>query len=484
MLIRNARISGGDGAPVDVTISGGVIASIESAVVGTGSGHHLDAAGRWMSPGLWDNHVHASQWALISRRLDLSTAGSARQAAAVVGSALEGKVIEPGQPFVGSGFRDALWPDAPSLQILDAVSAGVAIVLVSADLHAVWLNSAALELYGHRGNPTGLIREDDAFEIARRISSVPEGILDDWLRDASRDAASRGVVGIVDLEMTWNLESWQRRMDQGFDCLRVEFGIYTEHLDRAIELGLRTGQLITPLLTVGRYKVLTDGSLNTRTASCYDEYPGMEGDEHSRGMLTVPPEELLPHLRKAVRAGIEPTVHAIGDRATSLALDAFEEVGGRGRIEHAQLILDSDIARFAALGVTASVQPDHAMDDRDVADKFWPGRTNRAFPLRSLLDAGAELALGSDAPVSPLDPWGTLAAAVGRSRDGREPWHPEQAITAREALAASTRGRVAVGEVADLILTDDDPVTLSADQLRNVVVQLTLLAGRPTHSAL
>ncbi len=237
---------------------------------------------------------------------------------------------------------------------------------------------------------------------------------------------------------------------------------------------------LSPLLSVGRFKILTDGSLNTRTAYCYDEYPGLEGRPQSRGVLTVARDELWPLMRLAAEAGIEPAVHAIGDHANSLALDAFDEVGCSGRIEHAQLLDRADYARFAALGVVASVQPEHAMDDREVADRYWAGRTDRSFVLRSLLEAGAELALGSDAPVAPLDPWITAAAAVTRSRDHREPWHPEQGITAREALAASTRSTLEVGQVADLVVTERDPYEPSGQGLRDMPVAATLVGGRFT----
>jgi predicted amidohydrolase YtcJ len=226
--------------------------------------------------------------------------------------------------------------------------------------------------------------------------------------------------------------------------------------------------------------VLTDGSLNTRTAYCYDPYPGTD----NVGLLTVPPEQLLPLMRTAAAAGIEPTVHAIGDRANTLALDAFEEIGSGGRIEHAQLVAEADFVRFGALGVEASVQPEHAMDDRDVADRYWAGRNDRTIALRSLLDAGATLVLGSDAPVAPLDPWVSIAAAVGRARDGREPWHPEQSITWDEALTASTRTTIAVGQPADLVLVDADPATASPETLRTMPVAATLLAGRFTHNTL
>ena len=477
MLLRNLRISGTSGELVDILPINGVIASIAPA---GGSTLGRDFGGLWVSPGLWDNHVHFSQWALVQQRLDVSTASSANEVAAMVARALERAAPQP-EPFVGYGFRDALWSDAPSVELLDAAAGARPVVLVSGDLHAVWLNSAALALHGHAGHPTGLLREDPAFAITNRIGAIADEVLDRWADAAADAAASRGVVGIVDFEMDWNLETWSRRIAAGSRKLRVEFGIYAQHLDRAIAAGLRTGDKINDLLTVGPFKVLTDGSLNTRTAYCYDEYPGREGDDHANGMLTVPPHELMPLLRKAALAGLAPAVHAIGDHANSLALDAFAELGSGGSIEHAQLLAERDLPRFAALGVTASVQPDHALDDRDVAEHHWAGRTGRAFALRSLLDAGATIALGSDAPVSPVDPWVTAAAAVTRTRDAREPWHPEQRISTAEALAASTRSTVAVGQPADLVLTETDP--LLVDDLRLVSVAATLLGGGFTFDA-
>jgi predicted amidohydrolase YtcJ len=238
-------------------------------------------------------------------------------------------------------------------------------------------------------------------------------------------------VGIVDLEMAWNLEPWVQRIQAGHTSLRVAFGIYTEDLDRAIAAGFRTGDIIpgtSGLLTVGPLKVLTDGSLNTRTAYCFDEYSSPDGDEPTHGFLAIPPDDLITVLRSATAAGLVPAVHAIGDHANTVTLNAFEAIGTGGFIEHAQLLDRLDIPRFAALGVVASMQPEQAMDDRDVADRLWAGRTDRAFAIGSLVRAGATLVFGSDAPVAPLDPWVTIAAAVGRSRDGRDVWHPEEAI--------------------------------------------------------
>ncbi|MCU1636582.1 MAG: amidohydrolase [Cryobacterium sp.] len=493
LVLRNGRLPGDD-EPVDVEISftGGGEGLVSH--VGYLSPDRLSRARqvvdldeRWVLPGLWDNHVHFTQWAQTTRRLDLSAATSAAQAAALVAARFES--AQQGDPVIGYGFRDGLWPDTPNRALLDDAAGSVPVVLVSGDLHCCWLNSAALAQHGFGEHATGLLREDECFDVVAAVATVADDVTDTWADEAARAAASRGVVGIVDLEMSWNLDTWRRRIAAGTDVLRVEFGIYTNDLARAVALGLSSGAVVDGtrgLLRVGPYKVITDGSLNTRTAYCFDEYPGLEGSRGSRGLLTVPTEELIGHLRTATGAGIHVAVHAIGDHANTLALDAFERVGGVGSIEHAQLLTDTDIARFAKLGVTASVQPEHAMDDRDVADRYWAGRTGRAFVLASLLSAGVDLALGSDAPVAPLDPWVTMAAAVGRTRDGREAWHPEQSISRQAALAASARGRhvVAAGDVADLAVTEIDPFSASIDDLRSMPVAATMLAGRFTHSTL
>jgi len=443
----------------------------------------VDLGGRWLSPGLWDNHVHFNQWALHSRRLDVSQAESAAETATLVAAAIAAADLQPDEVLTGVGFRDGLWPDAPLASVLDGVSGPHPVALVSGDLHSAWLNSRALELFGFAGHPTGLLREDDAFRAQGLMNTVSDAILDRYVQVAAAAAAARGIVGIVDMEMAYNHDSWSRRSAAGFDLLRVEFGVYPQHLDRAIAQGLRGGDTITELVKVGPFKVITDGSLNTRTAFCYDAYPEVSSDS-DRGILTVDPEELRELMATASAAGFRPAVHAIGDKANTLALDAFEAIGCHGTIEHAQLLHQSDITRFAKLGVVASVQPEHALDDRDVADLYWAGRTGGAFMLRSLLDSGATLAFGSDAPVAPLDPWVTMAAAVGRTRDGRAPWHPEQRISAAEALAASVRSRVAVGEPADLVVTESNPVDADAESLRSMRVAATLLGGRFTFNAL
>ena len=489
--LSNARIVGSDGALVDIEIEDARIAAIHPAGSAVSSGERTELDARWVLPGLWDHHVHFSQVALASRRLDLTTSTSAAGVVDLVNGYVRevGPTVPESETLVGTGFRDAMWPDTADLASFDLASGTRSVVLIGADLHCVWLNSAALARFGYRGHPTGMLREEDAFAVSAALGA-DDYLLDAWARNAADAAAARGVVGVVDFEMAWNLSVWQRRAQAGSTSLRVRFGIYPTDLERALAERLSTGHIVPHthgLVEVGSLKVITDGSLNTRTAYCDDAYNGLPGHTDAHGVLTVPQDELIGLMRRATAGGLDSAIHAIGDRANALALDAFAATGASGSIEHAQLLRDADVARFAALGVTASVQPEHAMDDRDAAEMLWPGRTRRAFVLRSLLDAGATLALGSDAPVAPLDPWVALSAAVGRSRDDRAPWHPEQSITVPEALAASTRtpnDRVAVSARADLAIVDVNPLTSTPDQLRRMPVAATLLNGRFTHSVL
>ncbi|GAA4670042.1 amidohydrolase [Frondihabitans cladoniiphilus] len=497
LLLRNARLVGRDGEPTDVLIEDGAVSAIASGIA-AGTAEAVDLEGRFLQPGLWDNHVHMEQWALVRQRLDVSGAASAREAAALVQARLASEVPGDRDLLVGYGFQDALWNDEPTRALLDGAGASP-IVLVSHDLHAVWANTAGLALVGLPGHPTGLLREQEAFDASTTITGIDSSRIDEWVGDAARAAAARGVVGIVDLEMTLSFEAWARRVSQGVDSLRVRAGVYPRDLDAVIGSGLRTGDEIggcAGLVTVGPAKIITDGSLNTRTAFCHDPYPGLAGRPGANGVSVFIRAELVELMTRASSAGFDLAVHAIGDRANTDVLDAYETIGARGSIEHAQLLTTADVARFARLGVVASVQPEHAMDDRDVAEVYWEGRTGRAFPLESLAAAGVVLRLGSDAPVAPLDPWIALDAAVTRSRGGRDPWHPEQRLARAVALAASTGGSgpsrsgagagsvgVALGDRADLAVVDADPLA-ETTSLRSMSVAATLLAGRFTHRAL
>ncbi|GHJ41209.1 amidohydrolase [Streptomyces sp. TS71-3] len=486
LTLSRARFSTG-GPLYSLRVASGRIFAIapEGDEVGTEAGERLlDLGGRTVLPGLWDAHVHATQWAGVRHRMDLSGFRSARETAAAV---LHRMASQPaGEVLMGYGFRDGLWPDSADKAVLDAVCPDRPVALVSGDLHAVWLNSPCLALIGRADHPTGVLREHEGHEALAALPAVPESVLDGWVADACRAAAARGVTGFTDFQYGDNVADWRRRSLQEPLPVRVRAAVYPEYLDTAIDLGLITGAPVAGTggkVEVGPLKLFTDGSLNTRTALCNVPYPGLEHTAEAYGIEETPYDELVRLMRHASAHGIEPAVHAIGDRANSIALDAFSAVRCRGRIEHAQLLVADDVPRFARLGVTVGVQPAHATDDRDVADRHWAGRTARAFAYADLLAAGARLEFGSDAPVSPLDPWIGIAAAVSRTADERPAWHPEQRIPLAAALAAAAQGKslITVGDAADLAVLDADPARTDTATLRAMPVYATMLAGRWTH---
>ena len=214
------------------------------------------------------------------------------------------------------------------------------------------------------------------------------------------------------------------------------------------------------------------------------------------GVQITSGQQLAEIVVRGAEAGFPVAVHAIGDLANREALDAFEATrdvweprGLRQRIEHAQLLAPEDVGRFAAIGVAASVQFSHAPSDRDLADRFWAGKTDGAYAYRSLLDSGAVVANGSDAPIEELDPLAGVCAGVRRTIDDRAAWHPEQAVTVQQAFEATClapawlagderrRGKLLPGYAADLVVLDRDPwVDLDAQ------VVATMVAGRWVHN--
>jgi predicted amidohydrolase YtcJ len=215
--------------------------------------------------------------------------------------------------------------------------------------------------------------------------------------------------------------------------------------------------------------------------------PYLDGCGHhtaNSGISFVDAEQLRENVTALDALGFQVHFHAIGDRAVASALDAFTFTQARGTIEHAQLVRHADLARFARLGVVASVQPEHAVDDRDLAADLWRGQQAIGYPLASLFAAGAPVRFGSDATVAPLDPWVTIAAAVHRTGDARAPWHPEERVSLDMALRASSRhgeAAIGLGAAADLVLCGLDPHAAGREQLQRMPVAATILAGRVTH---
>lgn len=481
LVLQDVRLPGQDQV-LQLAVRDGRVVDL-APLVDVGDAEVVALEGRTVIPGLWDAHVHATQWALTRHRLDLRAVGSAAEAAAEVAAAAR-SMRDPTALLVGFGMRHLEWEDQPHRNLLDAAAPGVAVVLQGTDLHTAWLSTAALARAGEPGHPTGVLREAECYRVVTSLPEASPSQRDELVAQAMAAAAALGVTGIRDFEFGDCVLDWQRRVTTHDIPVRVATTVYPEHLDAAIARGWATGDPVPGThgqVTAGHLKMFVDGSLNSCTALCHDPYPGPPPATH--GQLETPPDELATLMARAWEHRIEPAVHAIGDRAVHLALDAFELVGCPGRLEHAQLVAAEDIPRFAPPGPVASVQPAHAPDDRDVADRLWAGRTGRAFPYADLLAGGARLQIGSDAPVSALDPWAGVAAAVARTADDRPPWHPEQSIDVASALAASTGGRdrVRVGDDADLVVLDDDPLRCSPPVLRAPSVWGTMLAGRWTH---
>ncbi|GAA4994439.1 amidohydrolase family protein [Pseudonocardia tropica] len=484
VVLRAVRFPG-PGPEVDLRLAGGIV----EAVVPAGSAdlrrrgdEEIGAPGARVLPGLVDSHVHWTQWAQARNRVDVGGARSPERAAALLAGAAAGRT----GLVTGQGFRAGLWSRRPHKDVLERALPGVAVALVSDDLHAAWLSPAALAVLG-RDHPTGLFVEEQArIVVAELTAAVGDDESDRAALDAASAAAASGLTGIGDFEFADALAAWSRRAAGGRLPLRVRAAVWEPWLDRTVAAGLRTGDVVegtAGLLEVGPFKVLADGSLNTRTAACHHPYPDA-ADGH--GVVTMSTEELVALLVRVRGHGLEPAVHAIGDRANAMVLDAFDRSPGPGRIEHAQLVRVQDVARFVRPGLVASVQPQHATADRDVAERHWPTVTARAFPFADLAAAGARLEFGSDAPVSPPDPWAALADAITRTDDDRPPWHPEQALDRRTALRAASAGRAAVraGDPADLTVVGTDPLAVDPSELRETPVLLTLCGGEPTHRTL
>jgi predicted amidohydrolase YtcJ len=499
LLIRGARlvpVREDDVAPddpVDVLVHAGRVVGVGPEVERPAGAEEVAADGRWLIPGLWDQHVHLGQWTLASQRIDASAVRSPEEATALVA---ERVTAEPGRPVITWGHRPGVWARVGSVAELDQVSGVTPVVLIAGDGHHGWLNSAALAALG-LGERDDVVRENEWFAAYDLLTHLvgDDGTGPGAYLQTLDAAAAQGVVGLVDFEFTGGVDDWVERWSSGCDRLRVRVATYADRLEEVIEARLRTGDPLTEAderLTMGPLKIISDGSLNTRTAWCCEPYADGAGLAQPAGAANLTAAELTTLLARAHMSGLEVATHAIGDAAVTAALDAYAATGARGSIEHAQLIGRDDVRRIARLDLRASVQPGHLLDDRDLTELIWPGRADRSFAFRWMLDDDVRLCFGSDAPVSPLDPWLAMAAAVHRSADDRPAWHAEQAVTVREALAASVDGQpmVGVGSPGDLVLLDGDPLAPHVDPesaakaLRALSVALTVVDGRVVHRAL
>lgn len=485
--LKGLRFTGADPS-VDLEIEDGRITRISPSD---------ESSGTWVIPGLWDNHTHFTQWAYTLGRLDLIEARSAEDALYMLRGHLNALraagTLDPNQYVVGMRFRHSLWADdaQPTLAAIDAVAGDQPVALSSADMHCGWVNSAAAEKLGVHVDESGLVGELEWFDAYDKLSAGPDAQaeLSKLLRNAELDAARKGVVGIRDYEMAENINTWISRFEQGLDCLRVQAGVYPERLRQAIDDGWHTGDELPGshgLGRVGAMKMISDGSLNTRSAYCSTPYSGITPETF--GTLSYTPEQIESYMRLATEHGFDIACHAIGDEANTIVLDCAERTHAHGSVEHAQMLKQHDIPRLAQLGLAASIQPQHAMDDRDVITRFWGDPAGVPYAFNALRKAGTKLLMGSDAPVAPLDPWLAISAAVfGTESSDREPFQPEQCLDFKSALASSTaQGRTdpQVGDDADLVLLDLDPSTINTPESMRAIpdhIVGTMLNGRWTY---
>jgi predicted amidohydrolase YtcJ len=462
----------------------------------------VDLGGRCVVPGFSDAHVHFPTWALARSEVRLEGVASVEEAVARVRGGLAS--VREGGWLRGRGWRDAEWPSRPTRQALDEVAGDVPVALLAHDSHSLWLSSAALaradgelDVEGgvverdESGEPTGILREEACWQFRDRHVRIADDEYLAAMREGLRVAASRGVTAVHDKD-GWigALRFWQALAGEGSLSVRVWQSLPAEQVDGLAVLGLRSG-FGDGMLRLGYLKAFMDGTLGSQTARMLD----------GSGVEITSKEALVEILRRAAPAGWPVAVHAIGDLANREALDAFEEtrdawapLGLRHRIEHAQLLAPEDLGRFAELGVTASVQFSHAPSDRHLADRYWEGKTDGAYAYRSLLDSGARVANGSDAPIEELDPLAGVRAGVLRTLDDRPAWHAEQALTVEQAFQATClepawlsyeehrRGKLVPGFLADLVVLDRDPFGIQPDELGDVQVVATMVGGRWTNN--
>ena len=457
----------------------------------------IDLGGRVVVPGFTDSHVHFPTWALAQSEVKLDGCASLDEALDRLRAA-----PRPGEGrwLRGYGWRSGDWHPhrEPTRHDLDAITGDVPAAMIAKDYHSIWLNSAALALAGGdleveggvverngSGEPTGVLREESAWRFKERYMIWPDDEYLDAMRAGVRLANQRGVTAVHDKD-GWlgALRLWRQLEERGSLSLRVWQSIPYDKLDDAVSIGMRSG-MGSPYLRLGYLKVFMDGTLGSQTAWMLD----------GSGVQITGGDELADIVRRGAEAGFPVAVHAIGDRANREALDAFDATRPlwhgrlRQRIEHAQLLAPEDLPRFAELGVACSVQFSHAPSDRDLADEYWAGKTDGAYAFRSLLESGAVVVNGSDAPIEELDPLAGIRAGVRRTIDERPGWHPEQALTVEQAFRATSvtpawlarderrRGTLIPGRYADLVVLDRDPW----DDLDAQVVA-TMVGGRWVHN--
>jgi hypothetical protein len=475
----------------------------------------IDAAGGLVTPGFIDAHVHFIDGGERLASVQLRDASTPEEFARRIGEFAT--TLPPSTWILGGDWDHTLWGgELPRRDWIDSLTAEHPVFVQRLDGHMGLANTAALEtagvdaatpdleggeiVRGADGAPTGVLKDNAMGLVWPVVPDAPEVQQDRFLDAAMAHVAERGVTSVHNVGGWGDLAIFRR----AHEARRLDVRIYActplaswERLrDEVTEYGRGDDWL-----RIGCVKGFVDGSLGSHTAAFLEPFTDAPGE---RGLLVDAPDDLRRWIAGADAAGLQVAVHAIGDRANRLLLDIYEEVAAaadprsaidrRFRIEHAQHLHPDDIPRFAELGVIASVQPYHAIDDgRWAEDVIGPERARTTYAFRSLLDAGTRIAFGSDwyvAPPTPLE--GIYAAVTRRTLDGAHPdgWVPEQKITVEEALAAYTRdaayasfeedvkGTVEPGKLADLVVLDRDITAISPEEIAGAAVRTTIVGGR------
>jgi predicted amidohydrolase YtcJ len=467
----------------------------------------VNLQGRCLTPGIHDSHVHLTQHGLALSRLDLHEAPTL--AAGLEHIAERAAELPAGSWILGSGFSTSRWGvRSLTKEQLDRAAPHHPALLTSQDMHSAWANSLALEQAGihagtpdpengtlvrdERGAPSGLLLEHATALVRRVVPEPSDTELLEASRRAGEDFARLGITTVHHMAAEPAAYWRQLALAASRDDfpLRVWACIPHEDAEHATAVGLATGQG-GARFTVGGAKFFADGALGSLTAWMLEPYAGTR----ETGMAVDGPEVLAGRLPLVIEAGLTPVIHAIGDAANRAVLDTLEATRSqwqakalRPRLEHAQHLHPADVSRFAKLGVTASMQPDHLTFDARRIRELLPDRLSRAYAINSLLRSGAHVAFGSDTPVASPD-WrrGLLAATRRCGADGRV-LNEDECLSVEEALAAHTRGaayainrehrsgQLKVGFDADLTVLSHDP-TVSTEALE---VHGAMLAGRWT----
>lgn len=473
----------------------------------------IDAQGRLVVPGFNDAHVHLIDGANEIVGVDLRPAKDEADFVRRLGE--YARRLPKGRWILGGYWDHEAWPGKalPTRKLIDAATPDHPVFVQRLDGHMGVANSLAIALAGvtretqapdggtierdASGEPAGVFK-DNAMGLV--LKAVPEPTLEETIakaRAALRHAASLGVTTIQDMTASpTELRAYQALRAGGELTARI-YSIQNHGIDGLKAAGITTG-FGDDWLRVGGIKLFADGSMGSATAAFFAPY---DSDPKTSGLLLQPPDALERAVFDADAAGFQPVVHAIGDRANAIVLDILERLrqargarDRRPRIEHAQVVRAADKPRFAALGVIASIQPSHCIDDMRWAEqRIGKARSADAYNFKSFVDAGARIAFGTDWYVEPLNPMLGLYAAVTRQfPDGTPPggWFPNERITMAQAVeyytlgsayaefAETRKGSLTAGKLADLVVLSQDLFTIAPAEILETRPVLTMVGGR------